>query len=185
MKRLSKPLFCQNDEGPPAQTLPIPNPSPSSNPRRMSNTVEVFAFLCEYFDQNAQLVKRFRLNYFADGKPCPKRGLTDFGLEGGLSCWGLTSATSPNISTSFGLNLSLQPLCQLPLLVIVVIPPQFLLSHLTHLHLLRPPPFRHCGNPQPRAHQDHNEAHPIQRSFPRYAVRRLRRHNLLPAISHH
>lgn len=34
----------------------------------MSNTVEVFAFLCEYFDANAQLVKRFRLNYFADGE---------------------------------------------------------------------------------------------------------------------
>ncbi|GMI02034.1 hypothetical protein TrLO_g10435 [Triparma laevis f. longispina] len=33
----------------------------------MSNTIEVFAFLTEYFDQNAQLVKQFRINYFADG----------------------------------------------------------------------------------------------------------------------
>ena len=34
----------------------------------MSNTTEVFAFLCEYFDSNAQLVKKYRINYFADGK---------------------------------------------------------------------------------------------------------------------
>jgi len=33
----------------------------------MSNTVEVYAFLCDYFDSNASLVKKFRINYFADG----------------------------------------------------------------------------------------------------------------------
>ena len=33
----------------------------------MSNSVEVYAFLCEYFDASAALVKKFRINYFADG----------------------------------------------------------------------------------------------------------------------
>ncbi|GMI42675.1 hypothetical protein TeGR_g14253, partial [Tetraparma gracilis] len=32
----------------------------------MSNTVEVFAFIVEYFDTNANLVRNYRLNYFMD-----------------------------------------------------------------------------------------------------------------------